>query len=59
MSVEVEAKVEIQVECSVCGSSVNAHIGEKYSWSKDVILMVTPCEHCLNVKYEEGKIDAE
>lgn len=58
MSVEVEAKVEIQVECAVCGSFVDARMGGTYSWSKDV-LMVTPCEHCLNEKYEEGKIDAE
>lgn len=58
MSVEFEAKVVVDIECANCGSPLNAHMGGKYSWSKDM-MKVEPCEYCLNEKYEEGKIDAE
>lgn len=58
MTVEIEIRHDITVECANCGALVNARMGGQYSWSKDVLL-VEPCEACLQEKYEDGKVDAE
>lgn len=52
MSIEIETKSNFEVECQKCGSQLEASLGGKYSWSRDII-KVKPCEQCLNDAREE------
>lgn len=46
MSVEIEVKSNFEVECTVCGGTLEAKLGGKYSWGSDTI-KVEPCKQCI------------
>ncbi|MFV5212734.1 hypothetical protein ACLIIZ_03265 [Azonexus caeni] len=52
MSIEIETKTDFEIECEKCGSQLEASLGGKYSWSRDII-KVKPCEQCLKEAREE------
>lgn len=52
MSIEIETKSDFEIECTKCGSALEAKLGGQYSWSRDII-RVEPCEQCLNEVREE------
>lgn len=46
MSVEIEVKSNFEVECTVCGSTLEAKLGGKYPWSSGTI-KVELCKQCI------------
>ena len=58
MSVEITTSESFDVECSACGSALEASITRSARWGSSPTMTVTPCEKCLEEAADKAREEA-